>query len=1057
MFACRHILSLPLPRAFRPPAGDGQNAAFLRTAVWAALLLAALGHRANAQPAPAAPRLDSTLWSVDFVSAELGWAVGDAGAIWHTTNGGRSWTLQACPVNCSLRAVDFLDAAHGWAVGELFDLYSPTSRGVVLTTSDGGNSWRQEPQVVLPALRGIKILPPQPGAAHAGKLFGFAWGQPSGMYPSGLFATEDAGRSWSPVPGFASLPWAAADFVDPLSGAVAGPRGAMGAIRRRNVQASQTPSIGPRDLNALRLQTAGPAWLVGAGGLVLTSADLGNSWQLPPAPLPLSAYENFDFHAVEVQGPQAWIVGSPGSRILHTPDAGRSWTWLDTGQTLPLHSIKFIDTQHGVAVGALGAMLVTRDGGRSWTRANSGGTRLGLLAIFGDDASVSWELLAQSAAGEGYLAHVQVIGRPESADARPHYSSQEERLHHAALAVGASGASLAWQFPLRPAEIITDGAQIVAEWDRVHDNRGLQRLEEYIVRQIRLWRPEVIVTHGATPSGGAPLAHVMSQVLMRAVERAADPAQFPEHLSGCGLSVWQAKKLLGSLPPGQSGDFSVTGSQVIPRLAQSLAEMAEQARGLTQTSLVEPPVSWSFRLSQSNLPPGVAGHDAMSGLSLTPGGEARRTLNDATGGLEAMRLVQQSQNVRNIMRRAEQNPQQRAAILSQWSQLTRELPPRTQGQILFALGEQHRAHGRWDEAAEVLEALARNYPDHAATPAALTWLAQYWSSGEALHRNRRDERVTEVRAVSGVLVVDEGEARNVVRAGGTELPTTQANPTAEQTQLKKAAEIEQLLEKRYPQLYAEPALRFPLSMSSVQRGVTNQADRYFLMVRNTRPHDAWWHGAAAERWLVERLAADQTANQPPKPLAACVAAPEKPYLDGKLDDPIWLTARPLELTSNRRDDGEWGAVAYVAHDDEFLYLAATCRKAAGHKYATSNQPRPRDGNLAAHDRVEFLIDIDRDGGVSYRLAVDHRGWPQDDCWGDLGWDPAWYMAVDHNEASWSLEAAIPLKDLTPVAPTTDVVWGLGIKRIVPGVGFQSWTPSSQPSPDPQNFGLLLWR
>lgn len=1054
MFACFYDPS-PRRRKLSHAAGSLSSVRWITMAM--GLCLAAIGDQATAQPSPAAPRFDSTLWSVDFVGTELGWAVGDAGAIWHTANGGRSWTLQPCPVNCSLRAVDFLDAAHGWAVGEQFDLYTHTSRGVVLTTSDGGKSWQQEAQVLLPALRGIKLLPPQGGATNAGKLFGFAWGQPSGMYPSGLFATEDAGRSWSPVPGFASLPWAAADFVDPLSGAVAGPRGAMGAMRRRTVQASQTPPIGPRDLNAMRLQTTGPAWLVGDGGLVLTSADFGNSWQLPPAPLPLAAYENFDFHAVDVQGAQAWIVGSPGSRILHTPDAGRSWTWLDTGQTLPLHSIKFMDANNGVAVGALGTILVTRDGGKSWTRVQAGGTRLGLLAIFGDDASISWELLAQSAAGEGYLAHVQVVGRPESVDARPHYPSQEERLHHASLAVGASSASLAWQFPLRATEIITDGAQIVAEWDRVHDNRALQRLEEYLVRQIRLWRPEVIVSHGATPSGGAPLAHVMSQVLMRAVERAADPAQFPEHLAGCGLSVWQAKKLLGSLPAGQSGDFSVTGSQVIPRLAQSLAEMAEQARGLTHTSLVEPPVSWNFRLSQSNLPQGVAGHDAMSGISLSPGGEARRPLNEGSGGLEAMRLVQQSQNVRNIMRRAEQNAQQRAAILSQWSQLTRELPARSQGQILYALGEQHRAHGRWDEAAEVLEALARNYPEHAATPAALSWLAQYWSSGEALHRNRRDERVTEVRTVSGVLMVEEGEARNVVRTGGAELPTSQANPSAEQQQLKKASEIEQLLEKRYPHLYAEPALRFPLSVSSVQRGVSNQADRYFLMVRNTRPHDAWWLSAAAERWLVERLTADQTANQPPKPLAACITVPEKPYLDGKLDDPIWLTAKPLELTSNRRDDGEWGAVAYMAHDDEFLYLAATCRKAAGHKYVTSDQPRPRDGDLAAHDRVEFLIDIDRDCGVSYRLAVDHRGWPQEDCWGDLGWDPSWYMAVEHNEASWSLEAAIPLKDLTPVTPTNDVVWGLGVKRIVPGVGFQSWAPSPQPSPDPQNFGLLLWR
>jgi hypothetical protein len=58
----------------------------------------------------------------------------------------------------------------------------------------------------------------------------------------------------------------------------------------------------------------------------------------------------------------------------------------------------------------------------------------------------------------------------------------------------------------------------------------------------------------------APLQHVLSQVVMRAVERAADPAQLAAQRTGAGLQAWQVKKVLGALPAGQQGDFNLAAS-----------------------------------------------------------------------------------------------------------------------------------------------------------------------------------------------------------------------------------------------------------------------------------------------------------------------------------------------------------------------------------------------------------------------------------------------------------------------------------------------------------------
>ena len=72
------------------------------------------------------------LWSVFFTDTLRGWAVGKAGTILHTTNGGIQWINQQSPdtVN-TLCSVYFLDSLTGWAVG---------GKGVIFTT-DGGMNW----------------------------------------------------------------------------------------------------------------------------------------------------------------------------------------------------------------------------------------------------------------------------------------------------------------------------------------------------------------------------------------------------------------------------------------------------------------------------------------------------------------------------------------------------------------------------------------------------------------------------------------------------------------------------------------------------------------------------------------------------------------------------------------------------------------------------------------------------------------------------------------------------------------------------------------------------
>jgi hypothetical protein len=112
-----------------------------------------------------------------------------------------------------------------------------------------------------------------------------------------------------------------------------------------------------------------------------------------------------------------------------------------------------------------------------------------------------------------------------------------------------------------------------------------------------------------------------------------------------------------------------------------------------------------------------------------------------------------------------------------------------------------------------------------------------------------------------------------------------------------------------------------------------------------------------------------------------------------------------------------------------------------------------------HDRVDLLLDINRDYTSFWRLTVDHRGWTGESVLGDRSWNPRWYVAQRSDGETWTVEAAIPLDELGP-GPQTGDAWAVGVQRVVPGAGLQSWTHGAEhgagAEPRPQEFGLLLF-
>jgi len=123
--------------------------------------------------------------SVDFVSREVGWAVGTHSVL-ATADGGAHWVplAEPCPV---IRSVHFVSPDVGFAVAggrnvSDFGPEAPELGGVALATSDGGRRWRA---LSAPAdVQTICFTSPRSGWLGAG---------------GRLYRTTDGGRRWALV------------------------------------------------------------------------------------------------------------------------------------------------------------------------------------------------------------------------------------------------------------------------------------------------------------------------------------------------------------------------------------------------------------------------------------------------------------------------------------------------------------------------------------------------------------------------------------------------------------------------------------------------------------------------------------------------------------------------------------------------------------------------------------------------------------------------------------------------------------------------------------------
>lgn len=1049
----------------------------------------------------AATQDDATIHDLTFIGKSTGWAVGDHGTVWRSTDAGQSWQLTPTLTGLedySFRSVCFLTDQVGWIVGGTISSLRATPIGIVLLTENGGRSWSVLANPRVPYLKHVQFF----DLEH-----GIVVGERSLAAPAGIMTTSDGGRSWSPVVSESNSAWTAGTFLDSAHGFVIGDHGTQATLANGRLLPYDTTRSELHGFHDVSLSRSGEAWIVGDGGRILFSHNQGATWALPEHRFPESFGDFTDFQAVaEVDG-NVWIAGSPGSVIFHTTDQGRSWTTQPTGDPSPLKTIHFSNNQHGVAAGEFGRICVTDDGGTTWRNVHGGDRRVATLCVHSRPEQTAVEYLNKWSRESGYRAAVSILTRQDfGADA--HASAGEDlRLQHAVSRSGGNAVAMNWRLPVNLPGLHRNHAELLSAWNEIHEQRLQPVVMGHIVAQIRMYRPDVILMDAAGEEDA--VAKLAIEIMKQAVDQAADPSRYPEQFQS-GLAAWHVKKLAVQRLDGVVGAVRQDGFEILPLSGTTLDSAAQQARTLLGIDHSPSQSDTSYDIVWTSPTWNAGSSSILSDLKIPLNSSARRAVPPLrTSEFETLiEQVAQKRRVSTISRQSIASATHGSELLGQLDNLLKPLDPEHAAEQLAELALLYRENAQWESVEQVYAMLVTEYPDQPAAAQAMLWLVEFWTSSEI--------RWQRLRAFNGSRTVSPSEASILQASFNSNLETLQSindnvitadsirerlqqlkNPEPPDLQqktvtlgsglngLKNGMRVDQqemharrwfemagrmtdTLMSAYPFLFEDDQIQFVIAALHRQRKQHSEADVIYRRYMQKLNDDDPWHVAAkGEIFLLRPQALS------PKPVIECRQTSMAPILDGKLDDPCWTASTETLLGSPDAGSLFIGSshgskirpnytgpqpMVMWSHDDEYLYLAINVPKHPDVPYApTQLEGREHDAALGDFDYVAIQLDVDRDYSTYYRFEVDQRGWTRDSCWDDWSYDPQWYVAAEQDERTWSIEAAIPIAELVPPVRIIGETWALGMTRIVPAKAVQSWTQSGGEEPMAPRFGLLYFK
>lgn len=242
-----------------------------------------------------------------FIDSNTGWIVGNDGKIFKTTTGGISWSAQISGVTDPLYSVYFINSSTGWISGE---------DNTILKTTNGGSNWIFLQGVFPKSVESIYFTDENNGCAAGIDYNG-------SNYFGVIIKTTDGGTNWTNQ-------WSG-DW-----------------------------------LFSIYFTDSNTGWAVGLG-IILKTTDGGVNWS------PQITGTSYGLYSVHFEDSNiGWAAGSDGITfsgiILNTTNGGIDWGIQMSITNTILNSVHFSDFNNGWSVGEDGAMLYTTNGGVTFVK-----------------------------------------------------------------------------------------------------------------------------------------------------------------------------------------------------------------------------------------------------------------------------------------------------------------------------------------------------------------------------------------------------------------------------------------------------------------------------------------------------------------------------------------------------------------------------------------------------------------------------------------------------------------------------------------------------------------
>jgi photosystem II stability/assembly factor-like uncharacterized protein len=269
-------------------------------------------------------------------------AVGGAGTILRSGDGGQSWTAATSGTQANLAsAVLGADGKTALAVGDA---------ATILRSADGGQTRIAATSGTQANLTSVALLADGKTALAVGGA-------------GTILRSGDGGQSWiAAASGTTAYPWSMALTADGKTALAVSVDGRIVRSGDRGQSWSAVASGTTAALLSIALAADGKTALaVGWDGTILRSGDGGQSWTATA-----SGTTRTLSMALTADGKTALAVGVDGT-ILRSGDGGQSWTAVASGTKAALRSVALqADRKTALAVGDAGTILRSSDAGQTW-------------------------------------------------------------------------------------------------------------------------------------------------------------------------------------------------------------------------------------------------------------------------------------------------------------------------------------------------------------------------------------------------------------------------------------------------------------------------------------------------------------------------------------------------------------------------------------------------------------------------------------------------------------------------------------------------------------------